>query len=239
MRRKSSRLRWRRIDLGLDLRTPKRRVLCTKLDGERTVDLLVHEQPPATLAERTRCQTLADAIDSAAERVTNPRVLSLACGHLREAELARAVRARQLSDFYAVDQDKESLAEVERSYRRLGVTPVEYGVRDILKGGRPATNLDLAYTAGLYDYHSEDIAVRTTSALFDMVKPGGRVLIANFSPDLLDIEHMDACMDWWLIYRDETAMRSLFRGIPEGEIESLTIWKRELGSVVYAEAIRA
>lgn len=193
---------------------------------------------PASIAVRTRRQVLADAVDVFASRFEKPKVLSLACGHLREVELSRAARDHQLGTFYAVDQDADSLAEVQANYGAFGVVPVQLGVSDLLRGARPAEGLHLAYSAGLYDYLPQPVAVRTTTAMFDMLAPGGRLLIANFSPDLPDIGYMESCMDWWLIYRDEAEVAALFDGIDPALIEQTTVWTDRFGSVVYGEVVR-
>ncbi len=194
---------------------------------------------PATIAVRTRRQVLADAIDATAERVDGARILSLACGHLREAELSMALRQNRVGALYAADQDAESLAELTAAYAGMTVNPLLLSVRDLLKGQRPVADLDLAYSAGLYDYLEAGVAARTTAAMFDMLRPGGRVLVANFHPDLQDIGYMESCMDWWLIYRDEEAMRALFDDIAPEQIADMRLWTDTFGGVVYAEVTRA
>ncbi|MGZ3461826.1 MAG: class I SAM-dependent methyltransferase family protein, partial [Archangium sp.] len=58
---------------------------------------------PGPQSVRERRQILAREIDAVAERVRLPRILSVACGHLREAEQARAVAERRIGEFIAVD----------------------------------------------------------------------------------------------------------------------------------------
>lgn len=193
---------------------------------------------PATCGVRMRRRVLADAIDAAARRSSAPKVLSLACGHLREAELSRAVEEGALHTLYAVDQDPESLALIDRTHPNSAIRTVHRGVKHLLKGERMADDLDLAYSAGLYDYLDDDVAQRTTSALFDMVKPGGKVLVANFHPDLPDIGYMEACMDWWLIYRDAEQTRRVFGGIPDERIADVHVWVDAGTSITYALATK-
>lgn len=35
-----------------------------------------------------------------------------------------------------------------------------------------------------------------------MLQPTGRLLHANFAPDIHGVGYMEAAMDWWLTYRD-------------------------------------
>lgn len=212
-------------------------VRSTDDDGRYIMQFLTNS--PSCVCARDRRVVLADAIDAAAARTNNPNILSLACGHLREAELSLAMRDGRVGRFYAVDQDAESLAEVTETVGNYGVETVHMGLREILKGARPAQDLDLAYTAGLYDYLNDEIATATTSILFSMLRPGGRVLIANYAPSLVDAAYMEACMDWWLIYRDEADVRGLFGGIPHDQISSVRVWRDRTGDIVYGEAVKA
>jgi extracellular factor (EF) 3-hydroxypalmitic acid methyl ester biosynthesis protein len=193
---------------------------------------------PASVGVRFRRQILADAIDATAARVPDARCLSLACGHLREAELSHALASGGVSVMYAVDQDAESLAQVTESYPRLPIEPVLLGVRELLRGARPARDLDLAYSAGLYDYLPDDVARRTTAALFDMLRSGGKVLVANFAPTLPDIGYMESCMDWWLTYRTDSDMKTLAHGIDPALIQSIDTWKDQTGHIEYLEIAR-
>lgn len=193
---------------------------------------------PASVGVRLRRQMIAETIDACVRRTPGASVLSLACGHLRELELSHAVRNGNLGTVYALDQDEASLDVVSRTYGELGAQPVKVGVRELLKGKRPVAGVDLAYTAGLYDYLPEEVARATTRAMFDMVKPGGTLLIANFHPSLPDIGYMESCMDWWLIYRDESAMAELFSTIDSSEIDDLDVWFDQSGFISYARAKR-
>lgn len=194
---------------------------------------------PAGNGVRFRRQILADSIDATAARVPGARCLSLACGHLREAEFSRALASGGVSVLYAIDQDAESLAEVTASYPHMPIETVLVGVRELLRGARPASNLDLAYSAGLYDYLSDDVARRTTTALFDMLRPGGKLLVGNYAPTLPDIGYMESCMDWWLIHRTEAEMETLTQGIDPSLIQSIDMWKDHTGHIVYLEVTRA
>ena len=72
-------------------------------------------------------------------------------------------------------------------------------------------DIDLAYAAGLYDYLEDDLARTLTTVLFRMLRPGGRLLIANFTPATHDAAFMETFMDWRLIYRTPAETRALAR----------------------------
>lgn len=193
---------------------------------------------PACRSVRFRCDLLAEMLDETANLADAPRVLSLACGHLREAARSYAMRCNAISELVAVDQDEESLAEVRRSFARFRVTTMPGSVRQMLTGAAKVGEFDFVYSAGLYDYLATTVAGALTRALFRALRPGGRLLVANFAPSLRDIGYMEAMMDWHLVYRDEQAMRQLATAVPASEVASVHTFRDELGNVVYLELRR-
>ncbi|MEO5815418.1 MAG: hypothetical protein ABIT20_09080 [Gemmatimonadaceae bacterium] len=107
---------------------------------------------PACRSVQERRQLLATLIDEVAAERKSPRMLSLACGHLREAQRSIAVQERDVEAFIAIDQDRESLAVIEREQRAFNVVPVASSVRRFLVAPTVHGSFDLAYSAGLYDY---------------------------------------------------------------------------------------
>ncbi|MFL5583163.1 MAG: class I SAM-dependent methyltransferase [Gemmatimonadaceae bacterium] len=194
---------------------------------------------PACLSVRTRREALARVVDETAERVSRPRILSMACGHLREAQISRAVASGAVGAYYAVDQDKDSLAIVDRELGPSGINAMCESVRGLVTGRVDLSDLDLAYAAGLYDYLGLPVATAVTRAMLNMMKPGGRVLVANFAPNLRDIGYMETFMAWNLIYRDESAMLEIAAGLPRGEVASSRVYREADENIVYLEVVKA
>lgn len=161
----------------------------------------------AFAAVRDRRRRLARLLDDTAERTPGARALAVACGHLREAHLSAAVVGRRLGELVALDQDPASLAVVNGTMGDLPVTPVTAGVSDILKERVELGLFDLIYAAGLYDYLPQPLASRLTAALTGMLRPGGRLVVANFV-HCWEAGYMEAAMDWHLLYRDEASIRA-------------------------------
>jgi SAM-dependent methyltransferase len=176
---------------------------------------------------------LAGEIDAVAERRHSPRILSIACGHLREAQVSNAVRQGAISEFVALDQDAESLAVVDREQREFNVHVIEASVRRFVRAGAELGEFDFVYSAGLYDYLNEKEAMTVTEAMFRALRPGGRLLVANFAPELTDIALLEAIMDWRLIYRDDAAVTKLASGIPSESIAARSTTRDRFGNVVY------
>lgn len=193
---------------------------------------------PAARSVRWRRDHLARTIDEVAASRPNASVVSIACGHLREAAVSQAVTSGRLGKLYAMDQDPRSLGVVESEYARFGVTPVQASVRDILTGRTRFEAVDLIYSAGLYDYLDERVATRLTARLFSMLASGGRLVIANFAPSLDDIGFMETFMDWTLIYRDADDMARLAGEIAAHEIAARTQFLDGPGNVHYLELVR-
>ena len=77
---------------------------------------------PAPRAVRNRCRLLADEIDAVCMRNPRAEILSIACGHLREAEHSAALADGAFAGrFVALDQDADSLATVRRDHGKLGI----------------------------------------------------------------------------------------------------------------------
>jgi SAM-dependent methyltransferase len=190
---------------------------------------------------RGRRDLLARWIDRIAERTPDARVLSVACGHLREALLSSAVRERRLGELLAFDQDTNSLAVVREDLGHYGVKTVPGNVKALLKGQQTFSELDGVYAAGLYDYLPRRVAIQLTRNLFSMLRPGGRLLLANYADPLSDGDfkaYMEAFMDWWLIYRDEAEVEEWLQEIPRKDIRRHRVFRDETHNLIYLEVVR-
>jgi extracellular factor (EF) 3-hydroxypalmitic acid methyl ester biosynthesis protein len=190
---------------------------------------------PAPRAVRNRCVLLADEIDTLCARNTRAEILSIACGHLRESGHSEAIRERGFHRMVALDQDPESLAVVCDDYGPQGVEAVQGSVKTVIARGRELGRFDFVYAAGLYDYLNDKVGARLLRAMFDLVKPGGRVWIANFLPDIADVGFMEAVMDWWLVYRTPEQMRAFAAGLPPEQVCGVRAFTETEDNVVFLE----
>jgi hypothetical protein len=185
-----------------------------------------------------RRDLLARRIDEVAESVDRPAILSIACGHLREAQRARSVCQGVRGAFFALDQDAESLATVAREQSGNRVQTVHSSVAALLRGELPVPPLHFVYAAGLFDYLSDALAERLAARMFQMLAPGHSLLIGNFAPDNPGPGYLEAFMDWQLVYRDEQQMENLARRIPGAAIASRSVFRDPYQNVVYLELTR-
>lgn len=203
--------------------------------GRAILDYLLNR--PLSQAVRNRRDALSRCIDSVAAQRSGASVLALACGHLREGVNCQALREHKLGRLVALDHDPASLAIVESQFGSFGVETVCRSVfdMDFADQGR----FDLIYSAGLYDYIWQGAAKQLTSYAFAMLKPGGRLLIANVTPEEPDSGYMEAIMDWWLIYRTEKQLASLAEQIPPSEIGGCRVFRDSTGCVAFLELVRS
>jgi trans-aconitate methyltransferase len=175
---------------------------------------LYNTNAPASSAVRERRNYLAHKIDEVAAQRSGARVLSMACGHLREARLSQALRQGDIAELVAMDQDEQSLAEVAKACAGLPVTALQGSVQQWLRNRFKLGGFDLVYAAGLYDYLNQHLGAAFTEKLFNTLRPGGQLVIPNFLPDVSSVGYMECCMKWWLIYRGEQDMLRLLERIP-------------------------
>lgn len=196
-------------------------------------------ETPSCRSVRARRDLLAKRVDELAAQVNSPRILSVACGHLREAQLSQAVKERRVGEYVGLDQDEDSLAVVHAEQQAHAVKAVKGSVRSLLTGRHDFSEFDLVYSAGLYDYLAEPVAIRLTQTLFRLLRAGGKLLIANFAPELRDIGYLEAFMDWRLIYRSEAEVERFAGAIPSNQISEMKCFREENGNIVFLEIARA
>lgn len=189
----------------------------------------------AAKAVRARRDILAERLDAIADQVERPRVLAIACGHLREAQKSKAVAEGRIGEFIGLDQDRVSLALLGQEQSAFGVKPVHGSVKSILKGETTFQNFDFVYSTGLYDYLSQPIATNLTTKLFGMLKPGGQLLVANFLTGVPDVGYMETFMGWPLIYRTDDEMADVASGIDRAQIADCRTFRDPLQNIVFLE----
>ncbi|MFB5678197.1 class I SAM-dependent methyltransferase [Paenibacillus terreus] len=189
-------------------------------------------------ANRERRRILSGKIDQTSERVANPYILSVACGHLRETSDCAAVKNKTIGKFVAIDQDQEALSVAAEAINDFGET-IQASVVDIIRNKVPLPTFDFIYSLGVYDYLSDKIAKRLTNKLFQMLNPGGRLLIINYHPGSPTIAYMEAVMDWWLIYRNEDQMQELLEELPKEDIEHVDIFVEDYQTIIFMEIKKA
>jgi extracellular factor (EF) 3-hydroxypalmitic acid methyl ester biosynthesis protein len=192
----------------------------------------------ACQAVRGRRDLVANLIGETLARRERCRILSVAAGHLREADQIPWNGVDNLDLFLAVDQDPDSLAEIARQNYHPNLVTEQKTVGQVFSGKMQESDFDLIYASGLYDYLPDPVARRLTEILFSKLRSQGKLLIANFLPTAENIGWMEVFMDWYLIYRDEEQMAGLASTLPESELLGSKIFVGNLGQICYNEITR-
>ncbi|MEM9487444.1 MAG: class I SAM-dependent methyltransferase [Cyanobacteria bacterium P01_F01_bin.116] len=195
---------------------------------------------PAPTSVRARRDILAQTIDQVVLETSHPaQILSIACGHLREAKHSIAFLSGSIGKLIAFDQDSLSLALIDYELSKDFLQTLQGSVTDLVKQKHHFENLDLVYAAGLYDYLSQPFATRLTKIMFDMLRPQGKLLVANFIPDHRDVGYMETFMQWNLIYRTESQLDDVAKAIPAAEIAQKQTFFEPNGNIVFLELVKA
>jgi hypothetical protein len=186
-------------------------------------------------AVRARRGFIADLVDRMAQETPRPHILSVAAGHLREALLCAAVKRRKVGRYVALDADADSVEEVRHCYGCYGVEAVHGTVRQLLTRKLSLGQFDLVYSTGLFDYVQQATAQRLTAVLFQLLRPRGKLLLANFLPSILDVGYMEAYMDWRLLYRTRKEMVEMSLEVPQEAIHDIRIFCEEGQNIIFLQ----
>jgi extracellular factor (EF) 3-hydroxypalmitic acid methyl ester biosynthesis protein len=188
---------------------------------------------PAARALRRRKEVLATMIDRVCGATPGARVMTLGCGHLREAEMSQAVSQRKVDKFLAMDRDPDSLRVVREKFGPFGVETAVGTVNELISDADQLGKFDLVYAAGPYDHLNRWTATRLTEALFKTTRSSGLLLVTNFVHGIKDVGYIEAFMDWQLNYRNPTDMFSLTATVPEDDIADRRTFAEESGGIVF------
>jgi len=182
---------------------------------------------------------LATRIDQVAATRPGARVLAIACGHLREAAMSHALVHGQVKEFVGIDQDVLSLAAAGRDPVLAGARLVQGRVLDIVNGRLTFDDLDFIYAAGLLDDLPDELAQRLLAMCLASLRPGGWLLVGNFTPDNHGRGYMACFMDWQPRCRDEAALQRLVEPVRNVEIADRRLYRDPGRNVAYLELQRA
>lgn len=193
--------------------------------GKTLFDKCLHKyfvDEPAGEAVKNRGQYLYTKIKEVID-LNQPevKILSVASGPALEQQLflknSNEYIGRRIQ-FNCIDQDEESLKHAQlqiKSIDRVVQSGFDFNfrnlaIKNIIVQGLPEGNYDLIYTAGLFDYFTEPVATAAAMKLFAAIKPGGKLIIGNFSKNNPSVPFMELVLDWNLIYRSPEDLKRIF-----------------------------
>ena len=161
------------------------------------------------------------------------RVLSIAAGPAQEIYelLEERETMRRPLEVVLFDQDKRALSHSYGRLKRLvsakwkqQVTLVHRhdSIKRLLRGlpvFGEQRQFDFVYSAGLLDYIQLLTAVSLCRGLYDLVAPGGKLLVGNMAPESPSRWFMELHLDWFLVYRDREEILEIGRAAaPSAEL---------------------
>jgi extracellular factor (EF) 3-hydroxypalmitic acid methyl ester biosynthesis protein len=219
--------------------------------GRSLFSKFMHRHPldaVAAEAVRSRRRLIADAVKDAQERLAlrddRTRVLSVACGPAAELHdiIRSPVDLEQLElvlldqDRLALDDARDTIMEIEQRFRgRLDVKLIRDSVRTMI-GATDLTarwgQFDVLYAMGLFDYLTPPVARAVLAKLYELLAPGGTLLIGNFHQNNPSRIYMEYWMDWVIYYRDEAEFLELASELPGADV---TLTAEETGSQMFLQ----
>jgi SAM-dependent methyltransferase len=176
---------------------------------------------------------LTRSVDETASRVDEAEILTIACGHLREAESSKALAQGRLKRWVGLDQDPVSVATVNRDLAGTVVEARDGSVRGILRRAYSLGTFDLVYASGLYDYLPRAVGIRLLQRAMELVKPGGEFLFANFSDEITTDGYMETFMDWPLILRSADDMWDIINAALDRNTVEADVYYGSNRNIVY------
>ena len=176
---------------------------------------------PPVVAHRNRITHMSRRLGEETRRCLTRgqklKVFNLGCGpaheiqrFLREDDIADRVEFTLL-DFnqQTIDFAGRVLGDLKMQMRRsTQIQPILKSVHQILKeSGRPTGELSrgayqMVYCAGLFDYLSERICKRLMNIFYDLLAPGGLLMVTNVEAGNPSRNWMEYVTEWHLVYRN-------------------------------------
>ncbi|HJW42576.1 MAG TPA: PilZ domain-containing protein [Rhizomicrobium sp.] len=155
------------------------------------------------------------------------RITSLGSGPAREiaAFLSSHGASANRAEFSLIDQEEVALLYaheatypfVLNSDGRMKVQGLNLSFTDIIRGTDGLSGLppqDLVYSVGLLDYLTHNRSKALVKQLYDLLTPGGLLIIGNMNDcPLSNYWPMEFISDWTLYYRNDTEMLDWAAGL--------------------------
>jgi len=203
---------------------------------------------PPVVAHRNRIDTLVRHLQTETLRALKHKrratVFNLGCGPAAEIQRFMAESSwSNTTDFSLLDFNDETVAFADRTLNQIkhqnqrstGLKVVKKSVAQLIKDSSKfgPGSFDLVYCAGLFDYLSDTVCTTLLEIFYDLVAPGGLVLVSNVDACNPSRGWMECMVDWYLVYRDAAQMREM---MPEGIAkDSVRVFSEASSVNIFAE----
>jgi extracellular factor (EF) 3-hydroxypalmitic acid methyl ester biosynthesis protein len=224
-------------------------------EGETTFSRLMHKHPlehPAARAVRNRRKLVTQKLiegqnGNSALSGEKLKVLSVACGPAFEMQdILLSPEDCDKYHFSLLDQDRQALYEaailIDQIEKNLGAKIVVDYLDESVRTMLASTQLrekwglfDYIYSMGLFDYLTPPVASAVLGKLYQILKPGGTMLIGNFHVSNPSRCYMEYWLDWVLYYRTEEEFTDLLRN---AESEEASVFFEDSGSQMFLQVVK-
>ena len=207
-------------------------------EGETTFGKLLHKYSVGIAtgdSVRYRRKLIPHMLQKARQAFSNApgeitRVLSVACGPAWEiGDILASKQDFKDYHFCLLDQDQLALDEAFELISDIEVqrgikVQAEYVNRSVRwMFGKRTFEQDLGkfhfiYSMGLFDYLVPRVAQAVLKKLYQLLIPGGEIVIGNFHISSKDRYYLEYWGDWHLIYRTERDLKNLFDDNPSANV---------------------
>lgn len=203
-------------------------------------------------AHRNRIDILVDFLKKLAQEAYNNGrpffITNVGCGPAVEIQrFIREFEHPEYLNFELVDFSETTLSYTRELLegvakecgKKIIIRYTHNSVHELIKyrskvGELHQPRCDAVYCAGLFDYLSDKVCTRLLEYFSALTVPGGKILVTNVhssNPErIFTMEHL---LEWYLIYRNEENLKSVFPKTVGGEIET---YVDATGVNVFAEA---
>lgn len=190
---------------------------------------------PSALSLNHRRLVLRACVDHAVASAEDFRILAVAGGHCRELEGSLLMQRPCRGELVALDADAAACNRMRDAFAGHPVR-IEHGALEAATArGRDLGRFDLVYSPGLLDRLPQPVARQRVARLFEMLRPGGRMLLASFVPDNLGRGYMETMMDWRPVHRTEPELLGL---VPDHLPARARTFTDPHGNIAYTEVRR-
>lgn len=183
------------------------------------LDACLLEQP-AMQAIRHRSTFLQEQLLQTVEAAQGNQVeiTSLACGPATEVfRTLEQLQDVHLLKAHLVDIDPQAIAYVQDFSQEKELEEQVEGINGnlvYLALGRQELDLppqDLVYSPGLINYFNDRFVVQFINYVFQLLKPGGAILLGSFLPQNPDKTLLERVLDWETQHRSKSELTRLFQ----------------------------
>ncbi len=172
------------------------------------------------------------------------KIFCVACGPAWEAvNFVAEHPLAERAEFEFLDFSEETLRYTtgkmedtkKKHHRKTQTKFIRNSVQNLLRGkNKPVEAYDLIYCSGLYDYLSDSVCKSLNTHLYDMLSPGGLLVVGNFAPNTPVRNFIEHFLEWFLIYRNSKELALL--GPEQVSRQNCVVRAEPTGTNIFLEA---